>query len=60
MVSYIKESFQELTNNVTWPTYAESQRLMVIVVIFSVLFSLFIAGIDNVFERIISLIFKWF
>lgn len=54
MISYIKESFQELTQNVTWPTREEGQRLMVVVVIFSVLFSLFIAAIDLVFEKIIA------
>ena len=54
MISYIKESFQEITQNVTWTPRVEAQRLMVIVVVFSVLFSLFIAGIDLVFEKIIA------
>lgn len=54
MVSYIKESFQELTQNVTWTPRAEAQQLMVIVVVFSVLFSLFIAGVDLAFEKLIA------
>lgn len=40
MVNYIKESFEELKTNVTWPTWAEGQRLMVVVAVFSILFSL--------------------
>ncbi|GIZ14912.1 preprotein translocase subunit SecE [Capnocytophaga catalasegens] len=54
MISYIKESFQEITQNVTWTSRAEAQRLMIIVAVFSVLFSLFIAGVDLVFEKIIA------
>lgn len=56
MVGYIKESFEELRNNVTWTPRAEAQRLMIVVVVFSLLFSLFIAGVDYVFENFISLL----
>ena len=38
MVQYIKESYEELKNHVTWPTLADSQKEMVVVVVFSVLF----------------------
>lgn len=58
MLNYVKESFEELTQYVTWPSYAEAQRLMIIVVVFSALFSLFIAGVDIVFENVIALIFR--
>lgn len=51
MVNYIKESFQELAENVTWTSRDEVQRLMMIVVVFSVLFSLFITGIDLIIEK---------
>ena len=57
MVNYIKESFEELKTNVTWPTWAEGQRLMVGVAVFSILFSLAIWGIDSVFVELISLYF---
>lgn len=57
MVNYIKESFEELKTNVTWPTWAEGQRLMVVVAVFSILFSLAIWGIDSVFVELISLYF---
>ncbi len=54
MINYLKESYQELTQHVTWTSRTEAQRLMIVVVVFSILFSLFIAGIDLVFEKIIA------
>ncbi len=59
MVDYIKESYNELKNHVTWPTWAEAQRLTVIVAVFSVILSLAIWGVDSVFSRIIGLYFEW-
>ena len=47
MVQYVKESYEELKNHVTWPTLADSQREMVVVVVFSILFSLVIWGMDS-------------
>ncbi|QLE03118.1 preprotein translocase subunit SecE [Galbibacter sp. BG1] len=57
MVNYIKESFEELRANVTWPSWAEGQNLMVVVAVFSILFSLAIWGVDTVFARLIKLYF---
>ena len=59
MVQYIKESYEELKNHVTWPTLADSQREMVVVVVFSILFSLVIWGMDSFFEWIIAEYFKF-
>jgi len=59
MIQYIKESYEELTNHVTWPTLADSQREMVVVVVFSILFSLVIWGMDSFFEWIIAEYFKF-
>ena len=59
MVQYVKESYEELKNHVTWPTLADSQREMVVVVVFSILFSLVIWGMDSFFECIIAEYFKF-
>ena len=59
MIQYVKESYEELTNHVTWPTLADSQREMVVVVVFSILFSLVIWGMDSFFEWIIAEYFKF-
>jgi len=59
ITEYITESYSELKNNVSWPTYAEGQKLMVIVAVFSILFSLAIWGVDEVFGAIIKQYFNW-
>ena len=59
MVQYIKESYEELKNHVTWPTFADSQKEMVVVVVFSVLFSLVVWGMDSFFEWIVAEYFNF-
>ncbi|AEK23808.1 preprotein translocase subunit SecE [Capnocytophaga canimorsus] len=59
MINYIKESYEELKNHVTWISLAEAQRLMVVVVVFTVLFSLLIWGIDSSFEKLIGMYFNF-
>lgn len=58
-VNYISESFGELKNNVTWPTWAEAQRLTIVVAVFSIIFSLAIWGVDTVFSSVIQTYFDW-
>lgn len=58
-VNYISESFGELKNNVTWPTWAEAQRLTIVVAAFSIIFALAVWGVDTVFSRIIEAYFNW-
>jgi len=53
-ITYIKDSFDELKNNVTWTPIAEAQRLMVLVAVFSIVFALTIWGIDTVFSKAIK------
>ena len=59
-VTYIKESFGELKHNVTWPTWAEGQKLMVVVAVFSILFALAIFGVDKALENLMALYFGLF
>jgi preprotein translocase subunit SecE len=58
MLTYIKESIEELRNNVTLPSKAESSNLMVIVAVFSILFALATWGVDSVFSKLIKLYFS--
>jgi len=58
MIDYIKDSFEELKNNVSWTERSELQRLVVIVLVFSVLFSLAIWGADTVLSRVIEFYFN--
>ncbi len=58
LANYIKESFGELKNNVTWPTWQEAQSLTILVAVFSIIFSLAIWGVDTVFSRVIKAYFN--
>ncbi|MBR9919179.1 preprotein translocase subunit SecE [bacterium] len=58
IVNYIKESFGELKNNVSWPTWSEAQSLTVLVAVFSIIFSLAIWGVDTVFSKVIKAYFE--
>ena len=57
-ISYVKDSFEELKNNVSWTPREELQRLTVVVLVFSLLFSLAIWGADTVLSRVISVYFN--
>jgi len=57
-INYVKESFGELKNNVTWPTWAEAQSLTILVAAFSIIFSLAIWGVDTVFSKVIEYYFQ--
>jgi preprotein translocase subunit SecE len=58
MIDYIKDSFEELKNNVSWTERSELQRLVVIVLVFSVLFSLAIWGADTILSKVIQFYFN--
>ncbi len=57
IINYIKDSFEELKSNVSWTPREELQRLVVVVMVFSILFSLAIWGADTVLSRVVSVYF---
>jgi preprotein translocase subunit SecE len=59
IVNFVSESYNELRNHVTWTSWPEAQRLTIVVVVFSVLFSLAIWGVDTVFSSVIEQYFEW-
>ncbi len=58
MLTYIKESFEELKHNVSLPSRAESSNLMVIVAVFSIMFALATWGVDSLLSKLIRLYFN--
>ena len=58
IVNYIKESFDELKNNVTWTPWPEVQRLTILVAVFSIIFSLAIWGVDSLFAEALGYVYK--
>ena len=59
VVNYISEAFEELKSNVTWPEWAEVQKLTIIVALFSILFALATWGVDSVFAKALGFFFNW-
>lgn len=59
MINYITESYKELKNHVTWPSWAEAQKLTVIVAVFSIVLALAVWGVDTVFSKVVGLYFEW-
>ena len=59
MINYIKESYNELKNHVTWTPWSEAQKLTVVVAVFSVILALAIWGVDTVFSGVVGQYFQW-
>ena len=57
LINYVTESFNELKNHVTWTPWSEAQRLTLVTIIFSIIFSLAIWGVDTVFSNLIEYYF---
>ena len=58
VVNYISEAFEELKSNVTWPEWAEVQRLTITVAVFSIIFALATWGVDEMCAKAIAEIFN--
>jgi preprotein translocase subunit SecE len=57
IVSYIKESFSELKEHVSWTPANELSRLTVVVLVFSIIFALLIWAADSILSRVIKVYF---
>jgi len=58
---YLKESYNELVNKVTWPTWTNLQQTSVVVLVTSIILSLIIFIMDLASKGIINeLIYKHF
>jgi preprotein translocase subunit SecE len=58
--SYIEESYNELVNKVTWPTWAELQNSAIIVMIASLIIALTVSLMDTVFGFLMKEIYRIF
>ena len=59
VINYISEAFEELKSNVTWPEWAEVQRLTIVVAVFSIVFALATWGVDEAFAKAIAGFFRF-
>jgi preprotein translocase subunit SecE len=59
-IQYVKDSFDELSNHMTWISKEEAQKTTIMVAVFTILFSIAVAGIDYVFQSALDEFFKLF
>ena len=58
MLNYIKESYNELVNKVTWPTFPQLQNSTVVVMVASAIFAVVVLAMDLTFENMMAAIYK--
>ncbi len=60
MVSYIKESYDELVHKVSWPPWQELQSSAIVVSVASLIIALVVFAMDEVFRNILTQFYKLF
>jgi preprotein translocase subunit SecE len=58
--SYVKESYDELMNKVSWPTWSELQNSAIVVSIASLIIALVVFLMDITFENILKQFYSLF
>jgi len=56
VAQYVKESYVEMTEKVTWPTWRELQNSAILVLVAAIIIALVIFGMD----QIIGYVLRWF
>ena len=59
LVKYIRDSFDELRDHVKWTPLQELQKMTLVVVIFSVIFSLIIWLADTILSEVFKIYFDF-
>ncbi len=57
-VNYVKESYTELVQKVSWPTWKELQSSAIVVMVASLIFAIVVLAMDFSFERIMKGIYS--
>jgi preprotein translocase subunit SecE len=60
VVNYIRESYDELTHKVSWPTWAELQGSAIVVSVASLIIAILVFAMDEVFRNILVQFYKLF
>ena len=58
--SYIKSSYNELVNKVSWPTWSELQSSSIVVAIASLIIALVIYLMDQTFSNLMKVFYSLF
>ena len=59
MLTYIKESYKELVEKVSWPTFAQLQSSTIVVMVASLIFALVVLVMDISFENLMKGIYSF-
>jgi preprotein translocase subunit SecE len=57
LVAYLKDTYNELMNKVTWPTWEELQESAILVMIASAIFAIVVALLDLAFKNALKEIY---
>ncbi|MBQ5639136.1 MAG: preprotein translocase subunit SecE [Alistipes sp.] len=57
MLNYIKESYNELVNKVSWPSFAQLQSSTIVVMVASAIFAVVVLAMDLTFENVMEFIY---
>ncbi len=57
LILSVKESYNELINKVTWPTWSHLQSSTILVLIASVIFALLVFAMDTVSKAVVDIIY---
>jgi preprotein translocase subunit SecE len=58
--AYFSESYKELVEKVTWPTWQQLQQSTVIVLIATLLITLLVFGMDLICKGVLNLVYSLF
>ena len=59
MLNYIIESYKELVEKVSWPTFAQLQSSTIVVMVASLIFALVVLVMDISFENLMKGIYSF-
>ena len=59
MLNYIKESYKELVEKVSWPTFAQLQSSTIVVMVASLIFALVVLVMDISLENLMKGIYSF-
>ena len=60
IVVIIKESYNELINKVSWPTWSELQSSSIVVAIATIIIALIIYFMDSIFSNLMKIFYSFF
>ncbi len=58
-MGYIKDSYKELVEKVSWPSFAQLQSSTIVVMVASLIFAIIVLVMDVSFETIMQGIYKF-